>query len=193
MRIRKIALVVASILLILCIGVIASVIWFEFRIRRPYYDFLAQEQEVVPLLDTLNAEVESQLPPLPLETELKLRKSMGLEGDSIYREHGRFLRLDFSTSLTTEEISSYYQSTLSEREWLRHPIWQVSGSEYYYRGTSCIRIAPPPTRKSLIAPSEYSITIWHDFANQPFTPEIPSQLDSFLHTIGIGIEMENCP
>jgi hypothetical protein len=157
--------------------------WFKFGVMEPYESFLKREQEIRPLFDALDTEVESQLPPLPSGSKLLNRSWYGLDNSTFYKAHGRWLTLDISTMLTPDAISAYYHSALLEKGWEENQRHQVSGSIFYYRGTSCIELG--------LSMDSYYIVIWHDFEKQPFSPVLPDQnITMFFEA---GRKVAECP
>lgn len=178
----------AGIVVSICIIPVISMGWFEFGIRQPYQDFLDEEQEILPLLDHLNEEIERSIPLLP-ETELTERRYSGLDNVTFppynpYNSHGRWLSLSYSTSMESTEISTYYQAELPKLGWNRAPEWQqLSYSLFYYKGKSCLEIRLPQDQI-------FSIIIWHDYRSQSFTPDIPEKIIKYFE---FGPDVAECP
>ena len=161
--------------------------WFRFYVLEPYEHFLKREQEIRPLLDALDTGVESQLPPLPSGSKLIKRSWYGLDNSTFYKAHGRWLTLEISTPWTMKDIFTYYRSTLATKGWLKNPkLGELSASEFYYRGRSCINISI-----GLSNNQSYSISIWHDYRNQTFSPEIPDP--AIAQFFEFGFNMAECP
>jgi hypothetical protein len=171
-----------------CLSIIAIgamlILWFQFGVIQPYNEFLRKEQQIKPLLDTLNSEVENQLPPLPTGSKLEDKTFYGLDNSSFYKAHGRWLTLNISTSLSRDDISLYYRSDLVEKGWMENREQRTYSSFLYYRGTSCINLEIPGN-------DSYSIVIWHDYEKQTFSPPIPEK--SITQFFEFGRNVAKCP
>jgi len=163
---------------------IAVIAWFKFGVIQPYDDFIQKEQSILSLLDELNADVEQQLPPLPPKSKLEDKSFYGLDNSSFYKAHGRWLTLNISTSLTSDELFTYYHLALSERGWSEKKKPGTVASIYYYHETSCLRLGIP-------GGDSYVIVIWHDFEKQPFAPVIPHQ--NVTRFFEFGRNVAKCP
>jgi hypothetical protein len=152
------------------------IIWLGYvTIEKPYYEsFVKKEQELIPLFDALNIEVESQLPPLlPGATSIN-RKLDGLESFSGYSAYGRWLTLEFSVPLDKEAVFAYYRSAIVAKGWLKKRQFKddYSYAEYYYQERSCISIH--------FSFDTYTIQIWQDYKHQPFNPNLREPVKSQL-------------
>jgi hypothetical protein len=155
---------------------------FQTWVAKPYNDFHQREIEIKPLLDDLNADIEKELPPLPSDSQLKRKTIYGL-GDSTLN-HGRWLRLEISTTLKPDDIFSYYRSGLLEKGWEEIGKYKTSRYASYYRGTSCIGFEIPDDKS-------FSIVIWHDYKKQTFTPVIPALFVTQFFEMDAGVS--ECP
>jgi len=161
-------------ILLLGATLLLGAVYMTIRIKivDPYYAFVEKEQALAPWFDTLNVEVESQLPPLPPEAKLKRRKLNGLEGDFIgYSLYGRWLTFEFSIPWSEDAVFSYYRSALVANGWVKNRQFSNFSlySESYYRERSCISI----DADSDLPSHPYTIRIWQDYKHQSFNPNLP--------------------
>ncbi len=180
--ILKIILILSS-----CIAIAGALyVYYIFGILKPYEEFRAKEIDTIPLFDALNEGIERSLPDLPPNSVLEKKSSVGIQ-PTAYMGHGRWMRMAVASEMPAEYISEYYRSYLLEDGWLINPFRQVSGHDYYYRGTSCIQI---------LLPSEYVRTfyliIWHDFKSQSFSPSLPNALSIRFFELDWG-DISTCP
>jgi hypothetical protein len=176
-------------MLILILGIVAasmSYVSYRFGILKPYQEFRDKEHEIVPLLDALNESVERDLPELPPSSVVTAKSSVGIE-PTPYLGHGRWLYVNISTEMSAEDISEYYRTHLLGNGWLINQSRQSGGSDYYYRGTSCIRISLPSQYVHA-----YEIAILHDFRSQSFSPSLPNSLSMRLFEFE-GSNFAVCP
>jgi hypothetical protein len=175
LKIVKMTLLVVKIWLILlaaCV-VLASIgyVWFQIEVVKPYNDFRTAEQKIIPLLDDLNEKVAQTLPTLPSGSLVTDKNSNGIINYPY--NHGRWMYINISTTLTHEDVSSYYRSYLSGKGWsVNYPSRRLSETDDYFLNSSCIKIS--------YFDAYYSIMIWHNFQSQVFSPKPPN-----LNTLGL--------
>jgi len=144
--------------------------WFDTKFFN--YDaetFYAEDKEAREKLGEMNTEIYEQLPPPPEGvTQTELIKNGGL-GSTYY--HGNYLEVTYTIDVTPEAVFAYYQPFFDSNDWEEYTLAE-SSSKLYFRKTSCLRVWPNYTEYF----HGFSITIWHDYRQQSFSPEIPPLL-----------------
>lgn len=162
-----------SVIGLVIVSVLALSIYYWYRIQ--YQDFLQYERETIALFDQLNVNVAKTLPPLPPDSSIQMKGSIGigLVGMEVYL-HGRILETEISTKQSPDFILEYYDTMLLSQGWIKDTNNPATDNATYYQGATCIKI----DTTSLFRPN-YGIFIWHDYKNQDFTPEIPKYVSWF--------------
>jgi hypothetical protein len=158
-------------LFVIVIAILTIIGWLLWQTERQYQSFVVMEKEAIPKFDSLNFDVEKELPFPPPGAELKSRILSGSDTPALYKSHGRWLSLSYTVTINENRISTYYRSSLSELGWLETKSKEIRGIDMYYRGTGCIEIWLPTDDHQVL-----QILIWHDFKRQPFSPPIPNAL-----------------
>jgi hypothetical protein len=103
-----------------------------------YQDFKRQELQTIAQFDTLNMNVANNSIPPPPENSTEIERwPQGIDFPAY--EHGRYLVIQIATTDTAPVISNYYRDLLLQQGWSEYVI-RVPGINFYYHGTSCIRI-----------------------------------------------------
>jgi hypothetical protein len=146
------------------IGFILSVllicVYFYFRVGQngeQYDEFLAAEAKIEPLFDALNLSVYESLP-VPEGVHEIEQYSANRPG------HGKRLEIlyQFSTTLSIENIISFYDKFLSSNEWILDN--KIGVHYYYHKGTACIDVNPITSNAN-----KYWIYIYYDYFAQSFS------------------------
>ena len=135
-------ILILLIVLMICLALVMTAHFFyQTRVVKPYENFLSKEKETIPLFDALNEDVFQSLPPLPPNSSLQKKGAIGIIAP-LY-EHGRWLRIEFSTSQTNDFILKYYGSYLLANGWSENTSRHAFDNAFYHKGTSCIEVTPP--------------------------------------------------
>jgi hypothetical protein len=151
----------------------------------PYERFVAREEDAIPQFIALDNAVLAQFPPPPGVDE---KKKINYPGGGAY--HGTSLRVEYKIKSTNrDEIVAYYQALLTAQGWLS--ILESSDHFSYSKDTSCMYLSLPYRVEELDVVA-YSITIFHDYRRQEFSPDLPPIWYLSLHEHG-KTRIKECP
>ena len=103
-----------------------------------------------------------------------------------------------TNNISTEFIVDYYKKFFASQSWKQD--WQIDGSDVnghnsygFHKGTLCAALNFDPTDFTIQSGefSSYTITIWHDFWRQTFSPFSPLGVAKFL--IRLRYVVPRCP
>jgi hypothetical protein len=169
---RYIALIISIITILIglfCIWPIAHLSYFAYWESRAIQSF-----------DALNEEIfENLLPP----DGVAVIKQYSVGIDSPSTTHGRYLRTEYQRlEANSSDVLKHYKELLLLQGWHEN----VSYTDYYSysRGTACVNIN--------FYGKYYSISVWHDFWKQDFSPPYPNM--KLLNFVELGLSnFVTCP
>jgi len=152
-------ILIISVIVIICSLCLVPIIQLNH-----FYDV---EARAVSKFDTLNSELFATIPVPNGVVELE-QSSNGIISPST--EHGRYLRTEYQISgtrpieLLKYDVLKYYEEFFLPNGWKV----SVSYKDFYTysRGTACVDIS--------FYGGNYSLSIWHDFWSQGFSPPDPN-------------------
>jgi hypothetical protein len=153
-------------LLLLLLVIAGNVLWAaETFLVAPSRSFYENDGYARQKLGELNAAVYAELPPPPEGAIQGDFWNNGGSGNTYY--HGNYLYSSYDLDARPETIYTYYQPFFNSNDWQYSGSY--SGAKIYFRETSCIELRAVYTEYA----HRFDITIWHDYKNQEFSPEIP--------------------
>ncbi len=170
-------ILIISVIVIICFLCLTPIIQLNH-----FYDV---EARAVSKFDTLNSELFASIPTPNRVVEIE-QFSNGITSPST--EHGRYLSTEYQISGTLPIEALKYAVQKYYEEFFLSNGWKVSVSykdfSSYSRGTACVDIN--------FYGDNYSLSIWHDFWSEDFSPpDPPWRLLEFLE-FGVS-SFANCP
>ncbi len=146
-----------------------------------------QEERALPQFAALNEAVYAQIPP-----------PRGASEEHVFRdpieiqEHGVHLRAEYQTTgLSTADALNYYDKLLLSQGWQIDDPNSSEDYRTYYRKSACVQLNLYGDPNGPL--HGYSVTVYHDFWAQDFSPKRPPQWVLDLDSFGLFSEVLRCP
>jgi hypothetical protein len=156
------------------LGLIGIPLWLYTAFVQPYLVFVAAEKQSLPLYADLNNAALMQLPPPPTALELRRlsKNTTAFGADNLY-SHGVVFVVDYkviAAVMNAQDVLAYYDKTVRANGWDTYDGNASGVGRFYIHDTACLTLTFGSFSEQTI---HYTLTLWHDYAHQSFSPTLP--------------------